>query len=294
MSFPISIIYLTARLGSMDMLFGFVAHQTFPDFELIIVDHFYEERRQTVELMRRHRFPNIKHVSPNLKSDVYANSAGWNCGLRLAEGELAIHIVDFVWLPPDFLERHWNFYKKNPGHSLSVFVDRYKYPPFGDLSHEERCTLSIFQEWFDEGFAERWFVPENLIYQERKGAKPEDLVAGNYYEIPGEKIYLLGDSIPLRVMKELNGWDMIYNGGYGSNDIDIGVRANLASWKFVLDPSAPTLKKLGDKSIAHLLPTAPTVYTKSPEENYELFLQRIAAIKEGKESVAVPEGRGAW
>jgi hypothetical protein len=265
------------------------------DFELIIVDHFYRERRQGVELLKyADEFPAIKHVSPNLPDCVYANSTGWNMGLRLAEGELVTFIVDFCWLPQDFLERHWSFYKAHPGYSLSVYVDRYKYPPLADMTYPVENMFSIFETKFDVAFAEKFFVAENLIYAERKGGALGEKINETCYEMPGDKIYMLGDSVPLEVMKSLNGWDGAFNGGYGSNDVDIGVRAAMLGWKFAVDHSAPTLKKLGDKSMAHLLPTAKTEYTKTPEQNYAIYQERIKAIQEGREPLAVPEGRGAW
>lgn len=222
----------------------------------------------------------------------YWNSAGFNTGLALAKGELVIFLVDFIWLPEDFLEHHWEFYENHcyQNFSLSVYVDRYKYPPLYDPPE----LLCIFPWWFDCKRAKEWFTDENLIYQERKGGTLNRQIEGGVFEMPGDKIYMLGDSIPLSVLKELNGWDERYDGGYGSNDLDLGMRVNAVGWKFAVDIAAPTLKKLGDKNTAHLLPTIPTEFIRSPEDNYKILQERVKAINEKRERVAVPDGFGAF
>ena len=278
------------------MFFESIRQQIMPseDFELIIVDDWISLRReelsgyvQALSVMNKYHLL-TGYVPPKQTGISYHNSAAFNTGLALATGELVIFLVDFVWLPEDFLERHWRFYKEHPGYSLSVYVDRYKYPPIVD------GNLSIFDKWFDRDFAGTWFSDGNLIYQERKGGALDREIGRGIYEMPGDKIYMLGDSVPLAVMKELNGWDERYDGGYGSNDLDVGLRANMAGWKFAADLAAPTLKKLGDKSMAHLLPTIKTKFIRQPEDNYRMLQERIKAINEGREPIAVPDGFGAW
>lgn len=290
MSLKISLVCITARLGSFDMLFESLINQTMPreDFELIVVDDRYQERYR--ETMIKFPIFGFWHGPPKDTDISYHVSASFNTGLAIARGELVIHLVDFIWLPPDFLERHWSFYKEHPGYSLSVYVDRYKYPPITHPTY----PLAIFEQWFDGRFADDWFKPENLIYQERKGGALGAQITPGIFEMPGEKIYMLGDSIPLAVMKELGGWDESLDGGYGSADVLLGTCANLIGWKFAVDMAAPTLKKLGDKSMAHLLPTIKTEFIRTPEENYKIFQDRIKAIQEGRDLVRVPAERGAW
>lgn len=273
------------------MLFNSLLEQSMPqgDFELIIIDDWYEKR--WIEAVAKYPIRQTLHEPPKDTGVSYHNSASFNTGLAMAQGELVVHLVDFVWLPADFLERHWRFYKEHPGYSLSVYVDRYKYPPIVYPIHD---ALGIFEQWFNKDFAEYWFKPENLIYQERKGGTVGPQIVPGVFEVPGDKIYMLGDSIPLAIMKELNGWDQCYCGGYGSNDVDLAVRAEIAGWKFAVDMTVPVLNKLGDKSIAHLLPTIKTEFLRTPEDNYRIFQERIKAIQEGRESVQVPKNRGAW
>ena len=286
----ISLIYETASLGGLDMLWESVRFQTMlsEDFELIIVDDWHKQRQDALADYLQGSDLRCTHIPPKQTGVSYHNSASFNTGLALAMGELVIFLVDFVWLPEDFLEWHWRFYQEHPGYSLSAYVDRYKYPPIVD------GKLTIFDEWFDRAYAEKWLVDGNLIYQERKGGTLNREIARGVYEMSGNRIYMLGDSVPLAVMKELNGWDERYDGGYSCNDLDIGLRANMLGWKFAVDLTAPTLKKLGDKSMAHLLPTIKTEFVRQPEDNYRMFQERIKAINEGREPIAVPDGRGAW
>src|SRR3990167_1255521 len=236
----ITLIYVTARLGGLDLLFESIRAQTMPpeDFELIIVDDWHENRWREVVAKKPIRW--VLHLPPKQTGISYHNSASFNTGLAAARGELVIFLVDFVWLPPDFLECHWSFYKNHPGYSLSVYVDRYKYPPFAANLNAADNAVSIFEMSFDGNFADSFLIPANLIYQERKGGLLDAPIGDGCFEMPGGKIYMLGDSIPLAVMKELNGGDERYDGGDGANDLDVGMRANIAGWKVAVDLAAPT------------------------------------------------------
>ena len=78
-----------------------------------------------------------------------------------------------------------------------------------------------------------------------------------------------------------------------SNDIDFGVRANMLGHRFMLDTSLLAYK-MGTPELSAKIPGVKKPKTKTPEENYAIFQKRIQAIKEGRETLAVPEGRGAW
>lgn len=283
----ISVILTTARWGGFDVLHHSMINQTMPheDFEVVVADELYEHRKDALKL---HRL-NVKHTPPHKHVDIYDNSTGFNSALRVAEGDLVVFAVDFMWMPADYLQRHWDCFTSNPGWSLSGYLDRYKFPPLcldGDRSY------LIFEDLFDARFAERWFRENEPVYRERKGGAGIVRQDGKI-EMPGEKIYLIPDSIPMSVLKELNGLDEMYNGAYGVNDIDVGVRANMLGHRFMLDPRCVAFK-LGVPGVSEKIPGVSKPKVRLWEDNYEMFKERIKAINDGREGVAVPDRRGAW
>ena len=284
----ISAIVTTARLGGLDVLVNSFRQQTLlvAEWELIVVDEYWEQRKNIFESAQ---LP-IKHIRPKRYSDVYDNSTGFNSGLAIAAGELVTFLVDYCWVYAGYLENHWHWYQKYKGFSMTGYVDRYTPPP---LKLEGSQLWSTFSQVFDASYA-NWFFPNNTPeYQERKGGVVGPEVAPGVYEMPGHLVYMLGDSIPLSVIKELNGWDEAYNGGYGSNDIDIGMRANMIGWRFALNP-ASIIYKLGTPTSSQVLPAINKQRVRSPQDNFQILLARMEAIKAARETVAVPAGRGAW
>ncbi len=103
-----SIVYLTYRPGGMDMLADGLAHQTFQDYELIMVD----ERADLHEARKRYLLDhnvNLTAISQSKKKsfpDIAFNLINaYNTGVLLSKGEYVIILNDFTWLPPDALER---------------------------------------------------------------------------------------------------------------------------------------------------------------------------------------------
>jgi len=96
--------------------------------------------------------------------------------------------------------------------------------------------------------------------------------------------------MPMQTLRDLNGWDERYCGGYGSNDIDLGTRANHIGHRFALNPHV-RLKKLTLSGQAQI-PGKMKPKVRTPEDNYRFFQARRQAITEGKENPRVPEGWG--
>lgn len=283
----ISVVMTTARQGGFDVLYHSLKQQTMAleDFELIIVDELYDKRRFYTK-----EFESTQHRA--LPAIHYNNGAAFNQALRAARGELICFTIDFLWMPPTYLQDHWDFYQNNAGWSMTGYVDRYSFPPLGTMKNDLWEYHCAFEKVFDFEFAEKWFSENRPVYRERKGGAGIIHPDGKI-EMPGHLIYLIPDSIPLAVLKELNGLDEAYDGGYGSNDIDVGVRANLLGWHFGLNPTC-IVQKLGTPELSAQIPGVSKPKVRTPEENYQLFLKRMEMIKEGKEQIAVPNGRGAW
>lgn len=286
-----SLILTTARYGGFDVLAHSMWAQTMDraEFEIVVIDELFDQRRLALNL---HGL-NVIHAAPDVWSEVYDNGAGFNAGLRRASGELIVFAVDNMWIPADYLQSHWDFYKAHPGWSMTGYIDRYEFPPLiADEFLELQGQWSIFEDIFDERFADKWFSTHAPVYRERKGGagilRDDGLI-----EMPGDKVYLIPDSIPLAVLKELGGIDERYDGGYGSNDIDLAVRANMIGWHFGLNPSC-IVQKLGTPELSAKIPGIKKPKVRTPSDNFEMFQRRMQAIRDGREPAKVPSEFGAW
>ncbi len=206
----ISVCTTEVRFGGLEPVANSLKRQTFTDFEWIVCDELCERRRDL--FYEKTEGLNARIIQPYRKYDVYDDSNGWNSCLREASGELVVFVIDFMWLPPDFLQRHWDFYREHSGYSGAVFLDRYDFPPL--RKDIENGLWWIFNRPFDHEFAERWFKENEPVYRERRGGVGIQRENG-LIEIPGEKGYMVPDAIPLEVLKALQGWDELYCGGYG-------------------------------------------------------------------------------
>lgn len=293
----ISIIVSTARLGGMDVLFNTIDNQlesTPIKFELVLIDEYYEERRDIIEeiLQDEYNF-SYQYAPPDKKNDYFDPCHGCNTGLRYAKGELIIYLTDYTWIPGDFLSRHWEVYK-NTNYTLTGYQYKYAIPPIRDYETEEQVYFSVFkEEWtHDVGkFFEKWVNP---VYVEKKGGKLGEKV-NNLYELPGNLFYAaVNESIPMKVMEKLNGWDERYDGGYGACDIDLGVRANNVGHKFLVDPTFYTYKFGQPTAEAKNIPGIKKKKTKEAADNFQFYTQRMQKIVTGEESIETPEGYGAF
>jgi len=283
----ISNVIVTARLGGLDVMVNAFLQQTMPvtDWELIVIDEFYADRK---DLLAKVDLP-IRHYPAPSVDDFYDNTRALNVGATYCAGELVTYLTDYCWVYPEYLDTHWRWYERL-GCGMTHYLDRYAPPPLHTDS-DQRWT--VFEREFNAVFAKEYFDKHTPEYQERKGRLFGQEIEFGLWEIPGHVIYFIGDSIPLVLLKTLNGWDQQYDGGRGINDIDLAVRANALGWRWVLNVRY-LLYKLGTQESLKAIPKRGKPYTRTSDENYQLYLARINAINAGLESIVTPIGRGAW
>lgn len=294
----ISVICSTVRLGGLDLLFNSLEAQAFlaEDYEIILVDSWYEERKDPVSKASKRINVNLVHIPPKHNHGYYDDNTGWNTGLAVASGELVMFQVDYSWLAKNCLAAHWGVYVNNRGFTLTGVVDRMPYPalkPVAELA-PEHSWWSVFKTEMTSGVADTFFTLVEPLYRERKGQN-SDQDPSKVYELPGDKFYAaLNESIPMKILKELNGWDERQDGGYGSNDILMGMKANLVGHKFMVAPALVNWKFGQPNTAQNWIPGKYKKKVRQPEDNYRFYEDTIQRIKDGKESVRTPLGWGAW
>jgi len=278
----VSVILSTCRLGGLDVTFSGLEKQTFPseDWELIIVDEWHEFRKGTFP-MYAEGLPHVKHLPPKVKKPYVAISNGFNTGLIHAEGKLVCFLNDYIWVPPNWLETHWKIWKET-GCTHSGFIDRYSQPPLRKYRNLEEIAFSAFEK----PFTPETFGELRLTYRERKGCPQAYIrpVGGGMYEIDGRLFYQgLNESIPLDIAVKLNGLDERFDGHWGSQDADLGIRANLLGHRFTVAPTLIT------REVNHTgIPCHTDKTLKSSEEGYRFLLEKEKRMRVGAEPLEAP------
>lgn len=159
----ISIILPTIRSkGLFDLQLPSISNQRFQkdEFELIIIDDYYKNRKDAINKYAAEHEINIKWMR--------SKPAHWRCnanigcsrntGLIHATGELVVFIDDYSWIPPEYLEHVWNFYKSGENISLigPVLTLNFSEPPYTDdikqfeLKHSDSRTndIPLYQNYY--------------------------------------------------------------------------------------------------------------------------------------------------
>lgn len=127
-----------------------LSDQIFRDFEVILVDHRYEQRRERIAAMARRYIPDIPfyHLPEHRRNGIwYVGASSWNTGIALAEGQVVIMLLDYAYTPPEYVRKHWQHHQDGQK-KLIVAPHAYTY-----LSRDK---IAIPPEHIDEA----WFRPQ--------------------------------------------------------------------------------------------------------------------------------------
>lgn len=189
-----------------------LAAQTFlkSDFELVITDGLFAKRGRTFE---RHDYPfRILHVPPKetamTREGRPAICAYKNTAIAHARGELLLTVDDGSVLDSRFLERTWLAWGKR--HCLSALA--YAVRPDGTPMVGE-----VYQD-------------SRRIYLGAEGQCVGPL-NGNVMTPPGQGFM----AFPLEAAVRLNGYDEMFDGARGLEDMDFGARLQGAGYRIGLD-----------------------------------------------------------
>jgi len=185
---------------------GSLKNQTFKDFEYIIVDGFYDKRKdkvneliQSLDLDFDVRYIKDKPCRWNRKRPALCNAR--NTGLIFANGKYIVFHDDNCKMPPDWLEKHLS--------------------------------------WLEQGYvvAGSW-VPYQT--ENQMGGGPDTRLGTTDDQtsfVGGGWLYGSNFSFPLNVAIDINGFDEELDGEMGQDDISFGIRAERKGYKIIYDSS---------------------------------------------------------
>jgi glycosyltransferase involved in cell wall biosynthesis len=240
----ISIITITARtdypydgrpdLHIFEPTIESLKTQTMTDFEWIIVDFLYEERK---DYFKNKDLPfKVKHIpsSPNIWHDVGLPgvSTQYNKGIIYADGELIFFSGEGFMYIPTFCEKLWNYYKQGYIPLTWYFFDN-------SFMENPPVTSPDFKKTYPDNI-ETTPVPYNICEYTGKNITVEHrpLVAfKNNFNNPNSQIYKAPwewyfgcSATSMEALLKINGFDQKFDGDRMLLDCDVGSRLQLAGF----------------------------------------------------------------
>ena len=225
----ISIILPTNRPQGPMYAINSLLKQTLPleDWELIIVDDYPSDLRQKM-LLEMSYISGLENLrvfksKPNYwrSNRLIANAR--NTGLIHARGELVVFLDDFCWVPPRWLEEHWNTYKKTP-YTMIGAGKAVKYVPGRYYDLDQLPLPDVGDK------VEGAFIRNLAQFKVSDTRGPNSL-----RDCGGGWFYTMNASAPLDKIVQINGFDEEYD-LTSEEDIDLGVRLERAGCRFFYRP----------------------------------------------------------
>lgn len=181
-----------------DWAINSLKNQTFKDFEYIIIDGYYNDRKDAIRKFLKDQdvsFPIIylKDKPSRWKGKRPAVCNARNTALTFANGEYIVYHDDECKMPTNWLERHYKWLRQG---------------------------YIVAGSW--KGCDNRWEHRYHLI-------KEPGTVIGGW-------LYSCNCSFPLKVAMDINGFDEELDGEMGQEDINFGIRATRKGYKIMYDP----------------------------------------------------------
>ena len=144
----VSVLTPTARYGGIDISWLGLKEQTYTDFEWVIVDEI-EREKEIKDYCRDSRVIWLK--SPPKKQGKFWNlDQSVNYASSKCRGELLINLQDYIWIPPDAIQKFVSAYDRISGFgSLPTALSGvgHKYTLGGLAVHDLKGKVSVTSFW---------------------------------------------------------------------------------------------------------------------------------------------------
>jgi len=271
MSPKISVLTIIYRPGYIDSMTEALRNQTFKDFEWILVDDLWEQRKEILKGYVDGSL-NLKHIPPREIKPYATTCLALNTGIIHAEGELIYLLADYMYPHPRALERHWEVYSKYgprvliSGPLIDAIVASgrsvWDGAPFENIAiKNDEGNIITYPEPtppisfpLKDNFEEP--TPENLISIFKETFKPAwpktfppDWRLGHISKVSIDKnlfendnpdwFWGRNDSAPLEALLDVNGFNETFDGRRGGADADLGARLRKYGCRLLVDREVP-------------------------------------------------------
>lgn len=245
-----SIILPTTRLEGLRMPLDCLSRQTMRDWQLIIV-------------VPEALLPGIKIKSdqvrviaepPKRPGDFYRLNGAWNAAIKVAETELLIFMVDWIWFEPDALERFCTHFDAHPTEGVTSVGDHYR-------------TINAVT-----GRPEVMWAQDDRI---RDFMAEEARFSAMYELFPPRLMELALASLPRSKIIEVGGFDEEYDKYAAQSEKELCCRLYETGVRFVIDPD------LAIRNWTHQKSCSATQWDDAYEGATELYKKHLIEIEAG-------------
>lgn len=203
-----------------------LAKQTKKSFEYIVIDVFYDERK---DYFKDHNYGlRIKHIpaapNPWYKHGLVQTCHQFNKGIIQADGELLYFQADSAMNHPNLLKNLWDHYQEGWFVSLGFGAD-VSYGP-KELKDYSRTNI-VPTDWYDFlGF-------HGLVIMDYRYNKVFENTDKEMHGIDSQWYYGISTA-SLDAVLQVNGFDQSFDGDPALNDVDIGQRLEMLGYNLAM------------------------------------------------------------
>lgn len=215
----ISIVTVTNRYGGIDIMYNNLRKQTHKDFEWILCDELYDERKQ--EVADYVSGIKLKHIKPRPKRDdcVWNLARAYNDALRVSEGDLVVVVDDYIWMQPGAILRFLEVSRDKGRAMITGVGHKAPYPEVWN----SKGKITIFKEPYRS-------TPQGIIEQDTRidGRTHVEEVNHSFFE-------LAYSAFPMSLVKEIGGFDEDTDTQYCGQDRNFALRCSLVGAPTYMD-----------------------------------------------------------
>jgi len=208
--------------------------QTMKNFEWIIVDALYDQRKKFFKNMK---LPfQVKHVpaKPNLwhEKNLPGICTQYNKGIIYADGELLFFTGDSYMFVPDFMKRLWNYFLKGYFPCAWYMRDYGRKNTFDSTLKKHNDIRKAPYAYDLLGYTGELVAIEHRYFHAFERDVALDKI-GQKFAMPWEW-WFANSTSSLKAMLDINGFDQKFDGDRLLSDCDVGSRLEMAGYGLYL------------------------------------------------------------
>lgn len=215
-------MYLTARWGGIDILWADMLRQDFEDWELVVVDTKWRERGEDIK--KYINDPRLVYVEQtDIRPGAHTNLAhADNEGFRACNGELIVCLQDYIWIPPNALNKYWCAYQQFGDCLITGVGHQYGNPNKNSITNP-KGSITVFGEPYKK-------KPEVVVWKDPR------MFGDSWRECSPVEWEMNWCAIPRKVIYGLGGMDERYDfEGFAWDNVNIAERAVMLGYKCYID-----------------------------------------------------------